>query len=365
MKKTEFKPKVKDLLPGYCDDENTGCYAMNGDLCVRPDYQRAFVYDDKKRNLVVDTVQQGMPLGIMYWMKNANTGKYELMDGQQRTLSLLQYCSGGYSINYQYFHNLSQTEKDKILDYELLVYICEGTDDERREWFQRINVAGATLTNQEILNSVYSGPWCQDAKKYFSNPNGPAHQIAEKHLSGSPIRQDYLETALKWLCNRDGIEIADYMAAHQHDATALELWSYFRSVIDWVDSTFPNYRKKLMKGIPWGILFNQYGKNSYDPAALEARIAELEIDEDVTNQRGIYEYVLGGSERCLSIRVFSERDKRRKYGEQGGKCVRCGKTVEYEKCHGDHITPWSKGGHTTYDNLQILCADCNRTKSAQ
>ena len=165
----------------------------------------------------------------------------------------------------------------------------------------------------------------------------------------------YLETALKWLCNRDGIEVADYMAAHQHDATALELWSYFRSVIDWVGSTFPNYRKKLMKGIPWGILFNQYGKNSYDPAALEARITELEIDEDVTNQRGIYEYVLGGSERCLSIRVFSERDKRRKYGEQGEKCVRCGKTVEYEKCHGDHITPWSKGGHTTYDNLQILC----------
>ena len=175
----------------------------------------------------------------------------------------------------------------------------------------------------------------------------------------------YLETALKWLCNRDGLEVADYMAAHQHDATALELWSYFRSVIDWVGSTFPNYRKKLMKGIPWGILFNQYGKNSYDPAALEARITELEIDEDVTNQRGIYEYVLGGSERCLSIRVFSERDKRRKYGEQGEKCVRCGKTVEYEKCHGDHITPWSKGGHTTYDNLQILCADCNRTKSAQ
>lgn len=170
MIQTESRPKVRDLLPGYIDDENTGCFAMNGDLVIRPEWQRSFVYTDKQRDLVVDTVQHGMPLGIMYWMKNPNTGKYELMDGQQRTLSILQYCSGAYSINYRYFHNLSQTEKDQILDYELLVYICEGTDDERREWFQRINVAGATLTNQEILNSIYSGPGARMPRSISASP---------------------------------------------------------------------------------------------------------------------------------------------------------------------------------------------------
>lgn len=361
MIQTELRPKIRDLLPGYIDDENTGCFAMNGELIIRPEWQRAFIYSDKQRDLVVDTVQHGMPLGIMYWMKNPNTGKYELMDGQQRTLSLLQYCSGAYSINYRYFHNLSQAEKDQILDYELLVYICEGTDDERREWFQRINVAGATLTNQEILNSIYSGPWCQDAKKYFSKPGGPAFQIADKYLAGSAIRQDYLETALKWICARDNIEIADYMGRHQHDSTALELWTYFRSVIDWVDSMFPTYRKRLMKGLPWGIMYNTYGSNTYDPATLEARIAELEQDEDVTNQKGIYEYVLGGAEKCLNIRNFSEKDKRRKYAEQGGVCPHCGKQFEYEKMDGDHVIPWAKGGRTEYDNLQMLCVGCNRS----
>lgn len=359
MIQTEFRPKVRDLLPGYIDDENTGCYAINGDLCVRPDFQRAFVYGDAQRNLVIDTVQKHMPLGIMYWMKKSD-GKYDLMDGQQRTLSLLQYCSGAYSINYRYFHNLSPTEKDEILNYKLLVYICEGTDEERREWFERINVAGATLTQQEILNSVYAGPWCQDAKKYFSKPGGPASQIADKYLKGSPIRQDYLETALKWLCNREGIEVADYMGKHQNDSTALELWSYFRSVLDWVEATFPNYRKQIMKGVPWGILYNQYGKTAHDPDTLEKRIAELELDDDVTNQRGIFEYVLGGDEKCLSIRKFSEKDKKRKYAEQKGICPMCGKHFEYDKMDGDHILPWSKGGHTAYDNLQMLCIPCNR-----
>lgn len=208
MKQTEYRPIIRDLIPGYMDDEVTGCYAMDGKLCIRPDYQRAFVYKDAQRNLVIDTVRKGMPLGIMYWMKKGE-GSYELMDGQQRTLSLLQYCHEDYSIKVDgkdmYFHNLSQDEKDQILDYELLVYICEGTDAERREWFQRINVAGETLTNQEILNSVYSGPWCQDAKKYFSKPGGLCASIADRYLTGSAIRQEYVETALIWICDRLGV----------------------------------------------------------------------------------------------------------------------------------------------------------------
>lgn len=374
MIQTEMRIPVREIYDGYTDDPDKGCYAYSGRLCVRPDYQREFVYKDAQRDLVVDTVMKGMPLGIMYWMKKPD-GSFELMDGQQRTLSLLQYLAGGFSIDYRFFHNLDATEQAKLLDYNLLVYACEGTDKERQEWFRRINVAGAVLTDQEMRNAVYAGPWCTDARKYFSKPGGPAYSIGQDWLSGSALRQDYLETALAWICDRDGIAIEEYMAKHQRDKTALELWSYFRSVLDWAESLFGSKdksRKKLLKGLPWGEYFNKYGKNSYDPAALEAEIASLLKDEDVTAQKGVYEYVLSGKteEKLLHIRAFSDKDKRRKYEEQGYRCPMClakGVTAEYafEDMQGDHIIPWSKGGHTEYSNLQMLCRKCNNEKGGK
>lgn len=366
MIQNELKISIKDLVPGYRDDESTGCYAFDGRLCIRPDYQRAFVYSNKQRDLVIDTVRNGMPLGVMYWMEKAD-GSYECMDGQQRTLSILQYIAGAFSMDYRYFHNLSDTEKQQILDYDLfLVYVCKGTDEERREWFRRINIAGATLTDQEILNSVYSGPWCQDAKKYFSKPGGPAAKIADKYLKGSAIRQDYLETALGWICYRDNIEIQEYMARHQHDATALALWTYFRSVIDWADALFGNdYRKKLMQGLPWGEYYNKYSGTAFDPGVLARSVEDLLADEDVTAQRGVYEYLLSGKteEKVLHIRAFSDKDKQRKLIEQGCKCAKCQADISMENSQGDHIIPWSRGGHTVYDNLQMLCKKCNGMKS--
>lgn len=365
MKLTLMNPKIRDLVPGYRDDPDAGCFAMNGRLVCRPEYQRAFVYSDDKRDKVLDTVRRGLPLGIMYWMETPSG--YELMDGQQRTLSILQYVTGEYAVDYRYFHNLSQAEKDQILDYELMIYACQGTDDERLEWFQTVNIAGEHLTGQELRNAVYSGPWCQDAKKYFSKPGGPAYQIAEKYLKGSALRQEYLETALRWKCHFDGVaDIKEYMAGHQHDATALELWQHFRSVIDWVESTFPNYRKGLMKGLDWGRLYDDYGHGRYlDPAVLEAKIQVLLEDDDVTSEKGICEYVLGGPESVLSLRKFSDKDKRRKLQEQGGRCASCGEEVAFEGAEADHITPWSKGGHTDYGNLQVLCRACNRWKGAR
>ena len=366
MIQNELHISIRDLIPGYIDDEAKGCWAYDGKLCIRPDYQRAFVYSDKQRDLVIDTVRNKMPLGVMYWMEKED-GTYECMDGQQRTLSILQYVAGAFSMDYRYFHNLSETEKARILDYDLfLVYACKGTDEERREWFRRINIAGATLTDQEILNSVYSGPWCQDAKKYFSKPGGPVAKIADKYLKGSAIRQDYLATALSWICDRDGIAIEEYMARHQHDAMALELWTYFRSVIDWVDALFGNdYRKKLMQGLPWGEYFNKYSGMAFDPAKLAMEIEDLLADEDVTVQKGIYEYLLSDrtEEKVLHIRVFSDKDKQRKLIEQGCKCAKCQTDISMETSQGDHIIPWSKGGHTIYDNLQMLCKKCNGAKS--
>lgn len=393
-----INPKVRDLLipgfkgerttepSGFTDDEANGCYAMGGKLCCRPGYQRSFVYDDEKRDKVIDTIRRGLPLNVMYWMakptldangqpiidSNGNPEvSYELMDGQQRTLSILQYCSGKYSIDHRFFHNLFQAEKDVILDYELMVYVCTGDDKERLEWFKTVNIAGEKLTPQELLNACYSGPFVTDAKKYFSKPGGPAATVGEAYVKGNPIRQDYLELALKWICDRDNISVEDYMATHQANATALELWTYFRSVIEWVKAIFPEYRKKLMQGLPWGLLYNKYSNIQYDPAALEVRIGELLEDDDITNQKGIYEFLLSNEteEKSLHIRTFSEKDKRKKYAEQKGICPMCvakGMSqvhYEFEEMEGDHIIPWSKGGHTTYDNLQMLCKKHNNTKS--
>ena len=202
-----------------------------------------------------------------------------------------------------------------------------------------------------------------EAKKYFSKNQCAAYQIAGDYLSGSAIRQSYLETALKWISARDGIEIEDYMSKHQHDTNCNELWLYFQSVISWVKVTFPNFRKKLMSGLDWGIFFNKYGTVAHDPKVYEKRIVELLDDEDVSNQKGIYEYLLDGNEKHLNIRKFTSKVARTAYERQKGICPKCDKHFELEEMQADHITPWSKGGKTTLDNCQMLCADCNRRKS--
>lgn len=353
--------KIKDLFEGYQDLQENGVYAYGGNLSIRPPYQREFVYNEKQRNAVIDTLKKGFPLNVMYWVKNGDS--YELLDGQQRTLSICQYLSGDFAFNYQYFKGLTKEEQEQILNYELQIYICEGTDKEKLEWFRVINVAGEALTDQELLNATYTGSWLASAKEKFSKSNGPAYRIGKDYMKGSPIRQEYLETVLEWI--NDG-DVAGYMAKHQTDENANELWVYFQNVINWVKIVFPNYRKE-MKGLPWGKFYNQYKNNSYDPDSLETDVKALIIDDDVTKKSGIYEYLLSNKtlEKVLNIRTFSDSQKRKKYEEQSGICPICGEHYEYEEMEGDHIIPWKDGGKTDYNNLQMLCKKCNRTKSSK
>lgn len=352
---------VSQIVNGYVDSDEDGVYGYDGKLNIRPAFQREFVYKPKQRDEVISTVRKGFPLNVMYWVV-AEDGHYEILDGQQRTISICQFVQGDYSINFQYFHTLTQEEQQQILDYPLTVYICTGTDREKLDWFKVINTVGEQLTAQELRNAIYTGPWLTDAKKYFSKSQCPAYQIGGDYLNGSAIRQDFLETTLKWISSKQDIELEEYMAQHQYDETAIELWLYFQNVINWTTSIFPNYRK-LMKGIEWGFLYDTYHENTYNPATLEARVSELIEDEDVTKQKGIFEYVLGGPERVLSIRAFKPKDKRAAYAKQNGICPVCGKHFEYDEMEGDHITPWSQGGHTVLSNLQMLCKDDNRKKS--
>ena len=351
---------VRDLVAGYVNSEEEGVVAYGGKLDVRPKYQREFIYSDAEQKAVIDTVTKGYPLNVMYWAVRED-GTYEVMDGQQRTLSICEYVAGKFDYFFRYFSNLSSEEQNRILDYGLTVYFCEGGDDEKLEWFKTINIAGKELTDQELLNAVYAGPWTADMKRFFSKPTGPAYTLANRYLKGEPIRQDYMETVLEWIS--DGC-VKSYMALHQHDTTAMAEWLYFKGVIDWVQTLFPKYRRE-MKGLDWGGMFRLYGKNKYDPATMENDIQRLMADDDVQKKSGIYEYLLSGREResALSIRKFTESQKRAAFERQGGTCRICGRRFSYEEMEGDHIVPWSKGGKTVPDNLQMLCRRDNALKS--
>ncbi|HRN69333.1 MAG TPA: DUF262 domain-containing protein [Promineifilum sp.] len=349
---------VREVAAGYVDSAEEGVVGYGGKLNIRPKYQREFVYDGKQRNAVIDTIRKDFPLNVMYWVKN-DDGTFEVLDGQQRTISFCQYVIGDFSLDNRAFHNLTETEKEQILDYKLMVYFCEGNDKEKLDWFRIINIAGEKLTDQELRNAVYTGPWLSDAKLKFSKTGCAAYGLAKDYVTGSPIRQEFLETAIKWI-SKGNIEA--YMSAHQHDPNANELWTYFRNVIEWVKDTFTVYRKE-MKGIEWGGLYDEFRDKLYDTAKLEQEIQTLLIDDDVTKKKGVYAYVLTRNERHLSLRAFSDNQKREAYERQKGNCKKCGKHFEFSGMAGDHITPWSKGGKTVAENCQMLCADCNRRKS--
>lgn len=352
---------IRELTKDYQDNDESGVVGYDGRLDIRPAFQREFVYNDKQRNAVINTVQKGFPLNVMYWAvrDNEDYEDYEIIDGQQRTISVCQYVNGDFSFKNMYFHNLQEDEQEQILNYELTIYVCSGTDSEKLEWFKTINIAGEELTNQELRNAVYHGSWVTDAKKYFSKTGCPAYQIGGNYLNGTPIRQDYLETTIKWINNN---EIEEYMAEHQHKPHANELWLYFQGVINWVIAVFPYYRRE-MKGIEWGFLFNEFKDVELDPNELEKEISELMQDVDVTNKKGIYIYVLNRKERHLSIRAFNDREKREAYERQEGICTVCNEDFEIEEMEADHITPWHDGGKTVAENCQMLCKECNRRKS--
>ena len=353
---------VRELVAGYSNSDEDGVVAFGGKLDVRPKYQREFIYKPQQQEAVIDTLTKGYPLNVMYWAVRED-GTYEVIDGQQRTLSICEYVAGRFAYMFRYFGNLAADEQNEILDYGLTVYFCEGTESEKLEWFKTINIAGEELTEQELLNAVYAGPWTADLKRYFSRSAGPAFGLGSRYMKGEPIRQDYLATVLKW---KSGGDVKNYMALHQHEPSAMEEWLYFKSIIDWVQTLFPKYRKE-MKGLEWGNLYNEFVGGKFDPVALEKSILALMEDDDVQKKSGIYEYLLSGRdrERLLNIRAFTPGRKRAAYERQKGICPKCEKHYAIEEMEGDHIVPWSKGGKTVPENLQMLCKRCNGMKSAK
>lgn len=378
MKITTLNITVHDLTEKYKDDPVDGVYGYNGKLCLRPRFQREFVYDNAKRDAVIETVYNGFPLGLMYWSKSNNDiCEFDCLDGQQRSISIAAFVTDKFSImqdgNRRYFHNLSDEEKEKFLNYELEIKVCDGSESEKLAWFKTINTAGDKLKPQELLNAVYSGSWLEEAKKWFSKPGCPASDKKDfgGYITGSAIRQDLLEQAIKWASIRDEMKgPSEYMAVHQHDKNADDLWQYFQTVIAWAKMLFPakDIPENIRKGQDWGALYAKYHNNTYSSTVLVNEVHNLILDDEVTKKAGIIPYVLSdktpADERNLSLRAFPESMRIKAFEQQNHKCSICGK--EFEKVgdmQADHIVPWSAGGKTTEDNLQMLCTKCNNAKS--
>ena len=375
--KIELRPvRVEDIAIGYVDKDDEGIVAYGGKLTVRPPYQREFVYNIEQEKAVINTILNGFPLNIMYWVKNGEN-EFEILDGQQRTLSVLHFIDHKFTVDHNghqvYVDSLPDDIYNKILNYEFMIYVCEGTDSEKLSWFEIVNVAGVPLTKQELRNSAYTGSWLTNAKKIFSKRNCSAKMLSDKYIKGDPNRQDLLEKALIGICEYQDIRgdkaIEEYMAKHKSDNDANELWQYFQDVIAWVNKIFEVYRKEML-GLDWCHLYNKYSKNTYNSKTIEEELKKIFLNEndEIVSFKGVYEYMLCKdidpfAERLLNIREFSKRDKAVAYERQDGKCAICGNEFEIDQMEGDHIVPWSKGGRTTSDNCQMLCVDCNRKKS--
>ena len=369
----QIEVTVGDIARGYINNEEQGIRGYGGQLDIRPPYQREFIYNESEQQAVISTVLKGYPLNVMYWVRRSEDAEcpYEVMDGQQRTLSLCEYVDGKFAYDFKNFFNQPADIQKIILDYPLTIYLCEGEPSEKLEWFKTINIAGKPLNEQEINNAVYAGPFVTDAKRHFSKSNCGAYRLGKDLVNGTPIRQEFLKKALEWMAEHETREgkpqsVVGYMAEHQHDPNANNLWTYFQNVLNWTITNFDLKKfKKIMKGLNWALYYDKYHSTTLDTADLASRISKLILDSDVQKQVGIIPYVLTGDERHLDLRGFPEDIKLAVWEKQHHICPSCQKEFDYEFMEGDHITPWREGGRTVIENCQMLCRECNRRKGGR
>ena len=374
------KPKtitIKEFAEGYSDDDKGGVVGFGGRLDIRPHYQRESVYNRESKDRVIDSITRGFPISIMYWAVR-DDGDYEILDGQQRTIAICEYIIGKNSFQQKYFdsQNPSKAERD-ILQYKITVYVCDGEFDDKMDWFETVNISGVPLKPQEIRNAVYAGRWTSDARRWFSKHDCFAYRLGKDYMSGSHIRQDYLETAIQWHAgDKSDKAIREYMAKHTQRIKnapdtkdpAKHLYNYFEEVINWVKKVFPD-TKKEMAGVDWGRLHREYGNNKYDDKRIKREVNELMECENV-DRKGIFEYVLIADRKyrhnkLLEKRAFADGVKTKVFNEQKGVCPVCKNKFKLQEMQADHIIPWSKGGTTALENCQMLCRACNQTKGAK
>jgi len=375
---------VADICAGfvYNQFEGKGLFGLGGKLTIQPEYQRNYIYADgggKREQAVIHSLLKGYPLGLIYFNKVAEN-RFEVLDGQQRITSIGRFVTNKFAImengNPKNFDSLPADQQARIRDSALLIYECEGTESEIKQWFETINIAGVPLNAQELLNAIYSGPFVTLAKAEFSNSQNANIQKWSAYIKGSANRQEFLERALDWVSRGD---IGGYMSAHRHDNTINELKSYFNSVLDWASTVFVDVLPE-MRGLEWGRLYEEYHGTSYDPQKLSAEVRRLAADSYVTNRKGIFEYLLGGAvdKKLLAVRVFDDKVKQVAYARQTqaaqtkgeSNCPLCAlgdtanqsRIYKFTEMDADHVSAWSKGGDSSATNCQMLCTTHNRAK---
>lgn len=374
---------IKDICDGfiYNELEGKGLFGLSGKLTIQPEYQRNYIYADGKRDVaVIESILKGYPLGLIYFNK-INDNTLEVLDGQQRITSFGRYVTNKFAVKdengmEQYFSGIASDKQEKILKTKLLIYECEGTESEIKEWFRTINIAGVPLNNQELLNAVYSGPFVTLGKEEFSNSQNANIQKWSAYVSGSANRQEFLERALEWVSKEN---VGNYMSKHRFDNNITELKSYYTSVIDWVSTVFLDVESE-MKGLEWGRLYEQYHKQPYSSKTISEEVKKLYSDPYIKNRKGVFEFILGGSidTKFLEVRVFDEATKKSVYTIQtteaekknSSNCSLCAighdanktKIWKIADMDADHVTAWSKGGATDIKNCEMLCKTHNRAK---
>ena len=385
MKTTLVKYSVQEITNGfvYNEFEGKGLFGLSGKLTIQPEYQRSYIYADGKHDVqVIHSILKTYPLGLIYFNK-LDSENFEVLDGQQRITSIGRFVTDKFAIKdsngmEQYFSGLATDLQQVVLNTELLVYECEGTESEIKEWFKTINIVGIPLNDQELLNSVYSGPFVTLGKSEFSSSQNSNIQKWSAFISGVANRQDYWERALEWVC-KDKSKIGGYMASHRFDNEISEVQKYFQSVLDWIPSVFSEIRAE-MKGLEWGRLYELYRKTAYDPSKVNQKVHELYADPYVSSRKGIFEFVLGGEKnfKLLELRLFNEATRQSVYQDQlrvakekkESNCPLCAighdsnksKIWKITEMDADHVTPWTKGGTSATENCQMLCKTHNRAK---
>jgi hypothetical protein len=374
---------VNEICDGfvYNELEGKGLFGLSGKLTIQPEYQRNYIYADGKRDTaVIESILKGYPIGLIYFNK-VSADNFEVLDGQQRITSFGRFVTNKFAIKdengmEQYFSGIAKDKQDKILETKLLIYECEGSESEIKEWFKTINIAGVPLNNQELLNAVYSGPFVTLCKEEFSNSQNANVQKWSAYISGSVNRQDFLAQALDWVSKGN---IGDYMSRDRNDNNINEVKTYFNSVIDWVSTVFTDVESE-MRGLEWGRLYETFKKKPYNPQEVSSKVKELYADPYVKNRKGVFEYILGGSvdTKLLQVRVFDEATKKSVFTKQTkeaeekaiSNCSHCAighdsnksKIWAIKDMDADHVSAWSKGGKTVASNCEMLCKTHNRAK---
>lgn len=374
---------VEDICNGFVYNafEGKGLFGLSGKLVIQPEYQRNYIYADGKKDVaVIESLLRSYPLGLIYFNK-VNDNKFEVLDGQQRITSFGRFVTDKFAIKdengmEQYFSSIASNKQELILKTKLLIYECEGTETEIKEWFRTINIAGVPLNSQELLNAVYSGPFVTLGKEEFSNSQNSNIQKWSAYIAGVANRQEFLERALDWVSKGN---VGEYMSRHRYDNNIDELKRYFNSVIDWVSAVFTDVENE-MRGLEWGRLYEAYHKKAYDPQQVSAEVKKLYADPYIKNRKGIFEYILGSSvdTKLLDVRVFDDATKKSVYARQtdgataqgNSNCPLCAlghdanksRVWKLNEMDADHVAAWSKGGATDINNCQMLCKTHNRAK---